>query len=170
MTGFHRILGTPVPPPPADAGSIPAEEVLADGQTVRQRLEAHRNQVACMNCHVRIDPLGFTLEHFDSLGRWRDTYADGSAIDATGQLATGNRISGLDGLQSHLAALDELFRRTFASKLVAYCLGRTETVADAGLVDHIMEQWQDEPRFSTAIVTIVKSPQFRKVRGSEVPL
>lgn len=162
---LRRILGTPVPPPPADAGSIPAEEVLADGQTVRQRLEAHRNHEACMNCHVRIDPLGFTLEHFDSLGRWRDKYADGRAIDASGQLADGHSISGLNGLQGHLAASDELFRRTFASKLVAYFLGRTETVADAALVEQIMQQWQDDPRFSTAIITIVKSPQFRKIRS-----
>jgi Protein of unknown function (DUF1592)/Protein of unknown function (DUF1588)/Protein of unknown function (DUF1587)/Protein of unknown function (DUF1595)/Protein of unknown function (DUF1585) len=162
---LRRILGTPVPPPPADVGSIPAEEVLADGLTARQRLEAHRNQEACMNCHVRIDPLGFTLEHFDSLGRWREAYSDGSTIDATGQLANGNTISGLDGLRAFLTESDELFRRTFATKLVAYCLGRTETIADAWLVEKIAEQWKSDPRFSTAVITIIKSPQFRKIRA-----
>jgi hypothetical protein len=67
---LRRLLSTPVPPPPADAGSIPAAEVLGDGQTIRQRLEMHRNKPACMSCHSRIDPLGFALENFDSLGRW----------------------------------------------------------------------------------------------------
>ncbi len=56
---LRRLLGTPVPPPPADAGSIPADDILGDGKTVRQRLELHRNQAACRGCHVRIDPLGF---------------------------------------------------------------------------------------------------------------
>ncbi|MCA9072750.1 MAG: DUF1588 domain-containing protein, partial [Planctomycetaceae bacterium] len=59
---LRRVLGTPVPPPPADAGSIPAEDILNDGLTVRQRLEAHRREVSCKNCHSRIDPLGFALE------------------------------------------------------------------------------------------------------------
>ncbi len=69
---LRRVLGTPVPPPPADAGSIPADDVLADGKTVRQRLEAHRRNPSCVNCHSRIDPLGFALEHYDPLGRWRE--------------------------------------------------------------------------------------------------
>ncbi len=164
---LRRILGTPVPPPPADVGSIPAEEVLADGQTARQRLEAHRNQQACMSCHVRIDPLGFTLENFDSLGRWREAYADGGTIDASGQLADGRSISGREGLQAYLVESDALVRRTFASRLVAYCLGRAETVADAWLVEQIMEQWSVDPRFSTAVMTIVNSPQFRKIRAGD---
>lgn len=164
---LRRILGTPVPPPPADAGSIPAEEVLADGKTVRQRLEAHRNQAACMNCHVRIDPLGFTLENYDSLGRWRETYADGQAIDAGGVLASGQTIAGLEGLQSHLAECDEQFRRTFATNLVAYVLGRAETVHDAALIERIMQQWELDPSISTAILTLVRSPQFQMIRGDD---
>ena len=76
---LRRIVGTPVPPPPADVGSIPADDVLADGLTVRQRLEAHRKNASCANCHARIDPLGFALEPFDPLGRWRDAYGDGQA-------------------------------------------------------------------------------------------
>ncbi len=62
---LRRIMGTPVPPPPADAGSLPGEDVLADGLTVRARLEAHRSDASCLNCHSRIDPLGFALEQYD---------------------------------------------------------------------------------------------------------
>jgi hypothetical protein len=164
---LRRLLGTPVPPPPADAGSIPAEEVLDDGQTVRQRLEAHRQHTACMNCHRRIDPLGFTLENYDPLGRWRETYTDGQPIDASGQVSPENQITGLAGLQSYLLQADALVRRNFAGRLVAYFLGRSETVADAALIEQIMHKWQADPRFSTAIVTIVHSPQFRKMRTVE---
>ncbi|HMC11402.1 MAG TPA: DUF1592 domain-containing protein, partial [Pirellulaceae bacterium] len=78
---LRRVLDTPVPPPPANAGSIAADDTPADGKTVRQRLEAHRQDATCVNCHSRIDPLGFALEHYDSLGRWRATYRNGEPID-----------------------------------------------------------------------------------------
>lgn len=161
---LRRLIGTPVPPPPADAGSIAAEEVLSDGLTVRERLESHRTQQECMGCHVRIDPLGFALENFDSLGRWRDTYADAQEIDASGQLSSGETITGFDGLRKHLADRDTAFRRTFATKLVAYFTGRAETVSDAKLIDKIAIALEDNPRISTAIKTIAKSDQFRRKR------
>lgn len=163
---LRRILGTPVPPPPADAGSIPAEDVLADGKTVRERLEVHRNKAECMNCHVRIDPLGFALENFDSLGRWRATYRDGQPIDASGTLHTGDGIRGMAGLKNYLRQSDPLFRRTFATMLVAYFLGRPESLSDVGLVDSITEKLHSDPRISTAIFEIVASPQFRRIRSA----
>lgn len=159
---LRRLLGTPVPPPPPDAGSIPAEEVLSDGLTIRQRLEAHRSQAECMNCHVRIDPLGFTLEHFDSLGRWRESYADNQPIDASGTLATGSEIEGFDGLREHLAEQDHAFRKTFATKLVAFFNGRAETVSDAALIQSVTEALEADPRISTAVLKIIDSVQFRR--------
>jgi len=123
---LRRLLGTPVPPPPPDAGSIPAEEVLSDGKTVRDRLEVHRTRNECMNCHIRIDPLGFALENFDSLGRWREAYVDGNPIDASGTLADGRAIEGVDGLKAYLQEMDPLFRRTLATNLVGYFLGRSK--------------------------------------------
>ena len=68
---LKRVLGTPTPPPPADAGSIPAEESTGDGLTLRERLEVHRSDDSCVNCHMRIDPLGFALEQYDPIGQWR---------------------------------------------------------------------------------------------------
>ena len=161
---LRRLIGTPVPPPPADAGSIPAEEVLSDGLTVRQRLESHRSRPECMNCHVRIDPLGFALENFDSLGRWRDTYSDDQNIDPSGTLPSGESIRGFEGLRKHLAQEDVAFRRTFATNLAAYFLGRAETLSDAALIDQIAEDLKSDPRISTAITTLVQSDQFQKRR------
>ncbi len=94
---LRRILGTPTPPPPADAGSIPAEEVLPDGLTVRERLEAHRTDSSCVNCHTKIDPLGFALENFNPIGQWRSSYGDGGKIDTTGILDDGSEIADFEG-------------------------------------------------------------------------
>lgn len=164
---LRRLLGTPVPPPPPDAGSIPAEEILSDGKTVRDRLEVHRTRTECMNCHVRIDPLGFALEHFDSLGRWRESYGDGKPVDASGTLADGQTIHGVAGLKAYLHEMDPLFRRSLATNLVAYFLGRSETVADAALIESIVSKLESDPRISVAVMMIVQSPQFRQIRGSE---
>jgi hypothetical protein len=111
----RRVLGTPVPPPPADAGSIPANDVLMDGRTVRERLEAHRREPSCVNCHSRIDPLGFALEHFDPIGRWRSEYRDGKAIDSSGKLNDGTTITGLEGLRQYLQSRERDFQRTMCT-------------------------------------------------------
>ena len=81
---LRRILGTAVPPPPPDAGSIPADDKLFGGLSVRERLQVHKRNATCATCHTRIDPLGFPLEHYDSTGRWREKYSDGKPIDDFG--------------------------------------------------------------------------------------
>ena len=127
---LRRVVGTPVPPPPANVGSIPADDVLPDGLTVRQRLEAHRKNASCINCHARIDPLGFALEPFDPLGRWRDAYGDGRPIDASGTLRDGTTVSGPDGLRNYLRREKTQFHRTISTKLLGYALGRPELASD----------------------------------------
>ena len=161
---LRRVLGTPVPPPPADAGSIPADDVLADGLTVRQRLAAHRRDASCRNCHARIDPLGFALEHFDAIGRRRSQYRDGQAIDATGSLHDGTRIDGLEGLKAYLRENVHLFERTLCRKLIGYALGRPESIADVALAERMVERLQHDGRFSGLVAEIVTSPQFRLQR------
>lgn len=158
---LRRVLGTPVPPPPADAGSIPADDVLGDGQTVRQRLEAHRREAACRNCHERIDPLGFALESYDPLGRWRESYRDGQAIETSAKLSNGNEIDGPDGLRGYLREREGLFRRTLCRKLLGYALGRRESIHDVMLVERMLEDLQDDGRFGTLVERIVTSRQFR---------
>jgi hypothetical protein len=149
-----------VPPPPADVGDIPADDALADGLTVRQRLEAHRSDPACANCHSRIDPLGFALEHFDPLGRWRDAYRDGQPIDASGILHDGTEIAGLGGLRDYLRRERPQFHRTLAVKLLGYALGRTEILSDRPLIERIVDDLEDDGKFSDVVVRIVSSRQF----------
>ncbi len=162
---LRRVLGTPVPPPPADAGSIPADDVLADGLTVRERLEAHRTRASCAGCHSRIDPLGFALEHYDTLGRWRSEYRGGQPIDDSGTLSDGTRVAGLDGLRKYLKAQEQQFQRTLCAKLAGYAFGRSESLADAQLIDDMTSRLADDSRFSGLVISIVQSPQFRQRRG-----
>ena len=164
---LRRVLGKSVPPPPGDAGSIPPDDVLADGRTVRQRLEAHRRDATCVNCHSRIDPLGFALEHFDSIGRWRETYRDGQRIDASGKLSDGTEISEFDGLIQYLHQHEALFDRTLCAKLLGYALGRAELVSDRPLLDRMTDRLRNDPRFSTLVIEIVMSTQFRNQRAQE---
>jgi hypothetical protein len=157
---LRRVLGTPVPPPPADAGSIPADDVLADGLTVRKRLEAHRKDASCRNCHARIDPLGFALENYDPIGRWRDTYRDGQEIESSGRLYNGQNINGANGLRSYLKSNAGLFHRTLCTKLTGYAMGRRESISDALLIDRMISDVKPNGRFSDLVLRIVTSPQF----------
>jgi hypothetical protein len=164
---LRRVLGTPVPPPPADAGSISADDVGADGKTIRTRLEAHRRNPTCANCHSRIDPLGFSLEHFDPIGRWRDRYRDKQPINSSGILSDGTKISGPNGLRRYLQKNEKQFRRTLCSKLLGYALGRAEIASDRPLIGTMMKDLDDDGRFSKLVIRIVTSRQFRHQRTGE---
>ncbi|MDA1050497.1 MAG: DUF1592 domain-containing protein [Planctomycetota bacterium] len=162
---LRRVLGTPVPPPPADAGSIAADDVVADGLTVRSRLEAHRHEASCKNCHSRIDPLGFALEQYDAIGRWREEYRDGQAIEVTGELSDGSVITGTDGLREYLRDHEPLFQRTLCSKLAGYAFGRRESISDVLLIEQMMADIQAGGRFSSLVERVVHSRQFRYRRS-----
>jgi hypothetical protein len=162
---LRRVLGTPVPPPPADVGSIAADDAAADGLTVRQRLEAHRTDASCKNCHARIDPLGFALEHYDPIGRWRDKYRDGQPIDSSGVLSDGAEIKGLDGLRQYLRRQQPQFERNLCGKLLGYALGRPEMASDRPLIDAMQADLKDDGRFADLVVHIVTSQQFRYRRN-----
>lgn len=163
---LRRVLGTPVPPPPANAGSIEADDAPADGKSVRQRLEAHRQDAACINCHSKIDPLGFALEHYDTLGRWRETYRDGQAIDDVLTLEDGRSIAGPAGLKAYLHDHQHQFYRTLSTKLLAYALGRSELASDQDLMTNLLANAKSgEGTLADLVVTIVASPQFRSRRA-----
>ncbi|MEE3373316.1 MAG: DUF1592 domain-containing protein [Planctomycetota bacterium] len=158
---LRQVLGESVPPPPADAGSIPADDVPPDGLSVRQRLAAHRRDVACVNCHARIDPFGFALEHYDSLGRWRDHYRDGKPIETSSELRDGTSIADADGLHAYLRSRQSQFHRTLATKLLGYALGRPETIGDTKLLTQMTTQLTDGAGLAELTQSIVKSRQFR---------
>jgi hypothetical protein len=164
---LRRVLGTPVPPPPADAGSIAADDVQGDELTLRQRLEVHRREASCVNCHSRMDPLGFALEHYDAIGRWREHYRDGQSIDSTGVLNDGVEISGPAGLHRYLKDRQADFHRTLSTRLLGYALGRTELASDRPLVKELTMTLEDGGKFSDLAARIVTSKQFRYRLGGE---
>ena len=161
---LRRILGTPTPPPPADAGSIPADEKLFGGLTVREKLDAHRRNASCASCHTRIDPLGFPLEHYDAVGRWRSEYAEGQPIDATTTLGEDTRIDGVDGLLDYLETQEQQVVRTLSSRLIGYALGRTILLSDQPLIDRLTAAG-GKTAFADLAAEIATSHQFRYRRG-----
>src|SRR5690606_14133303 len=119
---LENLLGTPPPPPPADVPALEAA-IGAAPQTLRERLELHRDAPACAGCHQLIDPLGFAMENFDAVGGWR-TLDGGEPIDASGRLANGLQVSGIEELRDALTDDPRVFVQTFTEKLMTYALGR----------------------------------------------
>ena len=163
---LRRILGTAVPPPPPDAGSIPADDKLFGGLSVRERLQVHKRNATCATCHSRIDPLGFPLEHYDSTGRWRDQYSDGKPIEDFGTLTDQTQITGITGLLDYLSKQQDQVQRTLAHKLVGYALGRTLQLSDRPLVDNLAAAG-GQAGFSQLVGDIVTSKQFRNHTAQE---
>ena len=157
---LESLLGAPPPAPPPDVPAL--QENGADGErrSVRERLEAHRKTPSCAICHVRMDPLGFSLENFDALGRWR-TIADGGPIDASAALPDGSRFEGVAGLRALLLTHREDFVRTFTDRLLSYSIGRGTEPADWPAVRKIVRDTAaDEYRWSSIIMAIVRSTPF----------
>lgn len=163
---LRRILGTPTPPPPANAGTIPADDKNFGGMTLKERLAAHQRNATCAGCHSRIDPLGFPLEKFDAVGKLRATYADGKPIEDSSLTHDRASIEGVTGLETYLKANDKLVMRNFARKLLGYSLGRTMTIGDQPLIDQLSAAGS-ETNLSKLITQIVTSKQFRNRRAAE---
>src|SRR6185369_3873852 len=163
---LRRILGTPTPPPPADAGSIPGDDKAFGGLTLRERLAQHKRNATCANCHLRIDPLGFPLEAYDAIGRTRDAYADGKAVDTTGEFADKTTIVGAGGLLKYLQAQDGQVTKNLSKKMIGYALGRTVAASDRQLVDSLVALGGNAS-FADLATKIVTSRQFRYREGDE---
>lgn len=162
---LRRVVGTPVPPPPANIPPIPTDDKAFTG-TIREQLAAHQANPTCANCHSRIDPLGFPLEHYDAIGRWRDTYSEGQAIEDSGTLSDNTEIAGIDGLVDYLEANESQVVQTVAEKLVGYALGRTVLASDRPLIDALSNAGGDAT-FADLIAEIATSRQFRYLRNDE---
>ncbi|AMV17155.1 hypothetical protein VT03_04640 [Planctomyces sp. SH-PL14] len=160
------LLGEKLPKPPKDVPQLPEEEG-SDQLTMRQITERHTSDVRCSGCHVRIDPLGFSLEAFDAIGRRREKDAAGRVIDTGAKLVDGTEFAGLDGLRNYLVnTRREAFVRQFCRKLLGYALGRGVQLSDEPLLDAMHADLQANGyRVSRAIELIVGSRQFREIRG-----
>jgi hypothetical protein len=160
---LEQLLGTPPPPPPPNVPSL-KEDASAQPVTMRQRMEQHRANPACAVCHRIMDPLGFALENFDGLGRWRDSAVPGTGpIDSSGVLPDGTRFDGPAGLREVLLNRQELFVETFTERLLTYALGRGVEEYDRPVIRKIVREARD-PRWSSIILGIVKSTPFQ-MRG-----
>jgi len=164
---LRRVLGTPVPPPPANAGSITTEGESAKAKSMRELLMAHQKEAACVSCHARMDPLGFAMEIYDVTGKVRSEYENGLPVEDFGELRDGTVVKGFDGIRSYLEDHIHLFHRTFCTKLIGYALGRKEQLSDRKLIDAMMESLANGEPVSKQIEWIVLSPQFRQKRGFE---
>jgi hypothetical protein len=156
-----NILGTPPAPPPP--GLPPLKTTSASGKvlTMREQVAQHRASPACASCHNLMDPVGFALENFDAVGRWRSK-DEGMPVDASGKLPDGTAFSGASELQRALLSHPELFVSTLTEKLLTYSLGRGVESYDAPAVRKIVrDASKQDYRFSSLVLGIVKSTPFQ---------
>jgi hypothetical protein len=159
---LEKIVGTPPPQPPPD---VEALKENVDGEiatTVRERLEAHRQKPSCGACHGILDPLGFALENFDAMGRWREKDREaGTPIDSSGVLADGTAVDGPLALRAALLERPEQFVQTLTERLMTYGLGRSLDYQDMPTVRRIVrEAAAHDYRFAAIVSGIVTSEPF----------
>ena len=154
---LESILGTPPPPPPPNVPPLAEEKAGAPvPKSMRERLAQHRQNATCAACHSRIDGLGFALENYDVIGRWRED-------EATGELADGAKLKGPAELKAYLLQRQDLFVRNLASKLLGYALGRGLTLQDGCAVDQIVAAVKAQDYRAQALLDgIILSEPFRR--------
>jgi hypothetical protein len=162
---LEEILGTPAPPPPPLVKSLPPDDKPREGLTFRKRLEEHRKNPDCAACHKRMDPLGFGLENFDAIGRWRTEIA-GTAVDASGEMSSGEKFAGPAELKKILLQRKDDFIRNLSEKMLAYALGRGLEFYDTPAVRKISKALaQDGYHSVTLIQEVVRSYPFQYRRN-----
>jgi hypothetical protein len=160
-----NLLGLPPPPP------LPAVPALKEGGgigktlSMRERMAEHRAHPACSGCHQLMDPIGFALENYDAVGRWR-TAEEGKPVDASGSLGDGRTFQGVAGLEQALLRHPEVFATTFTEKLFTYALGRGVEYYDAPAVRKIVREARAKDfRFSSFVLGITGSTPFQMRRS-----
>jgi hypothetical protein len=157
---LENLVGLAPPPPPPD---IPAldDNTVAAHLPIRQRMAQHRADPSCAVCHDLIDPVGFALENFDAVGRWRDQI-NGHPVDAAGGLPDGSQFTGVAGLEQGLRARPDVFVGTLVERLLTFALGRGVETFDAPAARQIVRQAADDDyRFSAVVLGIAESTPFQ---------
>jgi len=167
---LETIMGTPPPLPPANVPTLAENEAGKVATTVRERLEQHRENPACNACHSFMDPLGFALDNFDAVGRWRDIDRyTGTPVDASGIMPNGSSVNGPLELRAALMSRPELFARSISQKLLMYALGRPLTPEDMPTVRQIVRDAADQDyKFSTLVMNIINTDLFQMNRPPEL--
>ena len=162
---LDNLLGIPPPPPPATVPPLRENTGVSKALSVRERLAEHRDSPACSGCHRLMDPVGFSMENYDAVGRWR-ALEENQPIDSGGGLPDGSRFSGVSGLQQALLGRPESLVGNFTEKLLTYALGRGVEYYDAPAIRKIVrESRPNEFRFSSIILGIVNSSPFQMRRS-----
>ena len=166
---LEQVLGEHVPPAPPDVPALDKQDpALIAKMTVRQRTELHRTNAVCANCHQILDPIGFGLEKFDAIGRWRDQDTNGQPIDSTGELPGGHRFAGPRDLKTILGGRTAAVSRNLLERLLAYSLGRKLEGYDEIVVDDLMEALaKDGYRMRSLIDGVVTSYPFTNRRVAD---
>ena len=156
---LENILGTPTPPPPPNTPTL-EEAIIASDLPMRERLAAHTAKPSCATCHDLMDPIGFALENFDAVGRWRE-FEEAVAVDVLGGMPDGRTFDGVEPLIAGFAERPDLFARTVTEKLLIYSLGRgLETSDQPALREIVRSASATDYRFSDLVLGIVQSPSF----------
>ncbi len=163
---LEQILGEHVPPPPPDIPTLDTQEPKrVEGLTLRQRTELHTKNPVCANCHRMLDPIGFGLENFDAIGRWRDRNEAGVAIDSAGRLPAGSTFSNPAELKRLLAGRESDLARNLTERFMAYALGRPLEGYDEVVVDRVMTRIAaDDYRVRTILTEVIASDLFTQRR------
>lgn len=157
---LENILGTPAPPPPPNVPSL-KDKTASAAVTIRERLAEHRANPACASCHNLMDPVGFSLENFDAVGRWR-LFDREQPVDSTGALPDGTKVSSLEELEAGILERPEMFVSTLTGKLLTFALGRGVEFHDAPAIRKVVREAADNDyRFSSLIQAIVTSTPFQ---------
>jgi hypothetical protein len=164
------LLGSPPPPPPPNVPALEDTKASADGRflSVRERMEQHRSNPACMSCHRVIDPLGLALENFDVVGRYR-IKDNGVTVDSTGELYDGTQMEGAAGLRNALIKHKDAFLMSFAENLMTYALGRRLEAYDMPVLRAIVrDAAKQNDRIGAFIAGITRSAAFQMSRHAAV--
>lgn len=157
---LENLVGTPPPTPPPNVPAL-EEAIVAESLPMRERLAKHRANATCAACHNFMDPVGFSLENFDAVGRWR-MLEGGKPVDVSGGLPDGNKFDGVTGLEDGLLRRPDVFVGTLVEKLMTYALGRGVDYYDAAAVREVVRKAKHENyRFSTLINGLVSSTPFK---------
>ncbi|MDA1230779.1 MAG: DUF1592 domain-containing protein [Planctomycetota bacterium] len=158
---LHQVLGSYVAAPPPGIPSLEETDQTGQHLTIRQQMERHRSQPECAACHQTMDPLGFCLENYDPVGRWRD-FDTGIPVDASGQLPTGEAVAGPQGLKRAILDRREEFHRHFVRKLLGFALGRGLDRFDECVVEHCLKKLSESDfRAEILVETICRSYAFQ---------
>jgi hypothetical protein len=162
---LENFLGTPPPPPIPGVPPLKPPSFAGKVLSMRERVAEHRRSPVCASCHAMMDPLGFALEHFDGVGRWRALDESGAPIDASGTLPDGTKFDGADGLRAALLSSDR-FVATLTEKMMTYALGRGVEHSDMPAIRAVLRTAaRDDYRFTSLIRAIVESAPFQMRRS-----